>query len=301
MLVLLAGTAAAFAITERLKLEKTPITKPHFTKVFSPQSEDVAHASADIVFVLRKPDRLTVEVVSGDQVVTTLATNAHYPKGRLQFSWDGRDEAGQPVDAGSYKVRVHLARAHRTIVIPNAIKVDLTRPTIALVGVRPRVISPDHDGRAEFARIRFRVDEPARGLLFVDGHRAGKGRLEQHAGKLNWFGKLGGRPLRAGIYTLTLRAEDRAGNISAASRSVRVRIRYVALRAQVIHAKAGRRFRVRVETDAPRVTWRLAGSERVVEGHVLRLRSPRTPGRYTLFVTANGHSTSAAVVVRPRG
>jgi len=297
--VLIAGSAAAFAITERLKLEKTPITKPKFTKVFSPQSEDLAHATADIKFVLRKPDRLTVEVVNGDQVVTTLANDVRLRKGKHEFHWDGRDAAGQPVPAGSYKVRVHLARAHRTIVIPNEIKVDLTRPVIALVGVRPRTISPDHDGRAEFAQIHFRVDEAARALLFVDGHRAGKGRLERRAGKLNWFGKLDGKPLRPGIYTLTLQAEDRAGNISTASRAERVRVRYVALPAKVIHVRAGRRFHVRVETDAERVSWRLAGRERVVEGRVLRLRSPRTRGRYTLFVTANDHSTSATVVVRP--
>jgi FlgD Ig-like domain len=294
VLVLLGGTAAAFAITERLKLEKTPITSPDITKWYSWRSD----RQAEVAFRLRKADTITVDIVRGETVVRTLATDVRHKKGEVSFKWDGRDQTGEPVPEGVYKARVHLARAHRTIVIPNPIHIDLDVPKVALGTVRPRVISPDHDGRGEYIRVHFRADEPSRVLLYINGQRAGKGQLERRGGKINWFGALAGRTLRAGVYTLTVRAEDRAGNISPASRGVQVRIRYVTL-PKVVHARAGKRFRVRVDTDAARVVWRLAGLTHRAAAPALRLKAPKQPGRYTLYVTVNGHSAAAAVVVRP--
>jgi hypothetical protein len=153
------------------------------------------------------------------------------------------------------------------------------------------------------------VNEAARALLVVDGRQQGRAcpivrgrtfcrRLERRGGKLNWFGKVDERPLRPGLYTISLRAEDGAGNVSPDSRGVRVRIRYVDLPRNVIRVGPNRRFRVRVDTDARRVTWRLGGRSRQVSGKTLRLRSPKVPGRYVLFVTANGHGDRATVVVR---
>ena len=58
---LLGGTAAAFAITEGLKLEKSPIYGTHVDKLFSPTCnclKDVAHVS----FKLRKGDTMTATV-----------------------------------------------------------------------------------------------------------------------------------------------------------------------------------------------------------------------------------------------
>jgi hypothetical protein len=162
------------------------------------------------------------------------------------------------------------------------------------------VISPDHDGRAEFVRVRYRVDEPARPLLLVDGRQEGRGRIEADAGKLNWFGRVAGKTLRPGTYTLSLRGEDRAGNISGLTRSVRIRIRYVELPTGPIRATPRSRFRVHVDTDARRLRWRLGGRSGRAESPVLRLRAPAKPGRYTLYVTANGHADKTAVIVARR-
>ena len=63
VLALLGSSAAAFAVTEGLKLEKSPITDTPVDKVVAPDSD--AHAIASIGFMLRKPDRLTVEIVNG--------------------------------------------------------------------------------------------------------------------------------------------------------------------------------------------------------------------------------------------
>jgi FlgD Ig-like domain len=298
---LLVGTAVAFALTERLKLERSPITKPEITKVFAPLSE--GGGTADVGFTLRRRDRITVDIVdAGGERVDTLVTDVLAGKGPVRFTWDGRSASGALVDEGRYRPRVHLQRAHRTIVIPNPIQVALTAPTIRLVTARPRVISPDRDGRGEFVRVRFHVDEPARGLLLVDGRQEVRGRRVQHGGKLNWFGKANGRPLRPGTYTLALRAEDRAGNLSVVTRAVRIRVRYVELPAGPVRVVAGKPFRVRVDTDAKRVRWRLAGrSGRQLAARGLELRAPGKPGTYALYVVANGHADKTAVVVtRPR-
>ena len=62
---LLGGTAAAFAVTQGLKIEPSPILAPHIDKVFSPVC-DCDSRVATIQFKLRKPDRVRLEIVDSD-------------------------------------------------------------------------------------------------------------------------------------------------------------------------------------------------------------------------------------------
>ena len=62
-------------------------------------------------------------------------------------------------------------------------------------------------------------------------------------------------------------------------------------------AQAGRAPRQERPSDAQAVRWRLRGKSGEGEPGTLRLQAPKTPGRYKLFVTANGHSKVALVVV----
>ena len=57
--LLLVATATAFAVTERLKLEDSPVLKTRITKLFSPK-----HGEARIRFQLRRDSREQVSVVS---------------------------------------------------------------------------------------------------------------------------------------------------------------------------------------------------------------------------------------------
>src|SRR5712691_2925832 len=142
VLALLGCTAAAFAVTEGLKLEKSPITRTAVGKVVSPAKK------AKIYFVLRKGDRISVTIVNGNgDVVRTLARSRRALRGTQRFHWNGRSNSGSLVADGTYKPRVHLAHEHRTIVLPNPIRVDATPPLIRLVSVKPRVFSPDGDFR----------------------------------------------------------------------------------------------------------------------------------------------------------
>jgi len=62
VLVLLGATAAAFAVTERLKLERSPVTGTRVDRLFSPVCE-CARDVAVISFVLRKSGQITVDVL----------------------------------------------------------------------------------------------------------------------------------------------------------------------------------------------------------------------------------------------
>ncbi|HEX9417031.1 MAG TPA: FlgD immunoglobulin-like domain containing protein [Gaiellaceae bacterium] len=299
VLGLLGGTAAAFAITEGLKLEKSPITRTHITKVFSPVC-GCRHDKASIDFRLRHADTVTVTIVRPKgETVTTLADH-YFRRGTVKVRWNGQDEAGSVVPDGTYRVRVHLGKRHQTINFPNTIQVDTTPPTIAIKSVHPAVISPDHDGRAEYANISFRVSGSARPLLYVNGKLAGRGRLGRAGGTIHWFGKNHGRAYPAGVYRLALRAEDRAGNVSKPTPTVDVRIRFISLGRKVVRVPAGKRFSVRVSADSKLVRWLLHG--RLGEGTpgMLKLRAPKQAGRYRLFVTAVGHTQTALVIVTKR-
>lgn len=296
---LLVATGLAFAYTEQLKLTRSPIIKTRvLPKVFSPTCS-CATDRVRISFVLRERDRVSVEMVdAGGETVRTLVRRRAAPPGRLNLTWNGRDDAGQVVPEGRYRPEVRLARERRTIVLPNPIRVDTTPPVVELVSARPRVFSPDGDGRKDRVMVRYRADGPARVALYVDGTRRVQKRGQQEEGRVDWNGRVDGEPLPSGVYTLDVRAEDEAGNASQPSRRADVVIRYVALGRDRIETRPGARFSVLVLSDAVRVEWRLGAKSGTARPGTLRLRAPLQPGRFTLVVSANGFDARAAVLVR---
>ncbi len=301
VVVLLAATAAAFALTQGLKRQKSPIFGTDVDKVFSPVCECESD-SATIAFKLRKPDRLDVAIVDGaNHVVRTIVREREYAQGALALEWDGRNDAGKVLPEADYRPRVHLDRAHRTIRLPNPITIDVTAPVIERVDVAPRVFSPDGDRRADRVTFRYRLSEPARGMLFVNGKRRVLQLFPRDEDTLAWYGKLGGRSLRAGSYEVRLGAFDPAGNRAERSKAVELVIRFVDLGRDKLTAVAGELFTVSVSSDARRVRWLLAGRSGTTPPGVLRLRAPLQKGQFTLTVSANGHASRIAVFVREPG
>ena len=292
------ATAAAFVYTEKLKLTPSPILGTRVDKVFSPVCECDTD-TATISFRLRNRDRLTVDVIDADgHSVRTLVRDSPTPRGRVTIYWNGRDDGAAVVPEGSYRPRVHLEAERRTIVLPNPIEVDVTPPRVELLSLSTRVFSPDGDGRADRVVARYRVDERASVLLYVDGAQRVRKRGQQKTGRIEWYGLLDGEPQPHGVYRLSLRARDTAGNLGPPTRERSVTIRYVALGRTRIEAVAGARFAVLVLSDAARVEWRLGARTGVARPGTLRLRAPLRPGRYTLTVGANGFHSRAAVIVR---
>jgi hypothetical protein len=298
VLALLGATAAAFAITERLKLERSPVTGTRVDKVFSPVCE-CARNVAEISFVLRQRTRVTVDLLDRHgEPVRTLVEDRPEPAGRVVYTWDGRDEAERVVPEGIYRPRVQLRRHGRTIVLPNPIRVDTTPPRIRAIRVFPRVFSPDGDGRRDRVTARYAIDEPAFAMLLVDGRRRALERRRKTEGKLVWNGRVNGRLVRPGTYELQLRAVDRAGNRSLSTRPVAVRVRFVELSRERVEVVAGRRFSVRVSTDARSYRWRFAGRTGVETRRVLVLRAPEVPGTYALYAAVGSRAARADVAVR---
>jgi len=291
----LAATALAFAVSERMKLEPSPILKPHVTAVFSPAC-DCPQDVAAIRFTLRKGGRVSVAVVDGDGDVVRHLERGNYSRGdRVAARWDGRDDDGRRVPDGTYQPRIELGR--RTIVMPNTIVLDARPPSIRVTSVSRRTISPDGDGRSDGVTIGYAVDEPAHVVLRVGGRRYEERRGTQLAGTFRWYGKLDGRNLRAGTQALRLVARDLAGNVSEPSASVPVRVRFVEVSPHVVHARPGGLFRLRVDTDAPAVDWSVLGRHGRATPPVVALRAPRRGGTYFVTVSASGHRATAILRV----
>jgi hypothetical protein len=297
VVALLAATAAAFALTQGLKLQKSPIFGTQVQPVFSPVCT-CDKQTARIAFKLRKADRLDIAIVDGGEVVRTIERGRRYPKGPVVIRWDGRDDAGRVLPEGEYRPRIHVRGEHQTITLPNPIRIDVTPPAIQDVRAAPRVVSPDGDGRNDKVTVRYRLSEPGRGALFVNGRRRALTRFPRTEETIIWNGKVRGHPVRPRAYSLQLLAFDPAGNRSARTPPIPVVVRFVTLGRTRIPVAAGAPFAVRVSSDAERVRWTLGGRSGFARPGTLRLRAPLQKGQFTLTVSANGHTARAAVFVR---
>jgi len=285
---LLVATATAFALTERLKLEDSPVINTRFPALFSPKL-----AEERIGFRLRREEDIRLDIAdSNGEIVKRGVGSGVFAPAYHQFAWDGRDDEGRIVPDGTYRVELTLKDEGRTIEFPQTITVDSTSPTIELA-FRHQVFSPDRDGRADHVNILYRFGEPAWAILYVDGKRVGRTYRKKPVGTYPWYGK-GKKP---GEYRLALAAQDRAGNIAPSTREFTVRLRYVLLFKRRFTPK-GDTLRVRVSTDAETLTWKLGDRTGRGKPPLLRIPVPAEPGRYTLTVSANGHRTRATVVVR---
>jgi hypothetical protein len=180
-------------VTQHLKLEPSPISQTHVDKVFSPVC-NCATSAAHIDFSIRHTDhlRIWVRTPSGPSVIA----DRDFPKGMVHVRWDGHG-----VPDGVYFAVVRLRDAQRTIDLPNPIRVDTVKPTIAL-------LSMSRDGAKTL--FRYRTSEPAHGLLFVNGERRIRTYSTRMHGKFEYAGQLTPKT------RLVLRARDVAGNLSPA-------------------------------------------------------------------------------------
>jgi hypothetical protein len=286
---LLAATATAFAVTERLKLEDTPVIRTTFASRFSPKLVDER-----IGFRLRREEDIRLDIAnSRGTIVRHGVGSGVFGQAYHQFAWDGRDDSGRIVPDGTYHIELTLKDEDRTIEFPGPVVVDSTPPTIESVTIRHRVFSPDGDRRADNVDVRYKLNEQAYAILFVDGKRVGRSYRKKATGSYPWYAH-GKRP---GEYRLALAAQDLAGNKAPSTRAFTVRLRYIDLFKHKFTPR-GRILRVRVSTDAKTVSWRLGRRRGDGKPPLLRLPVPAKPGRYTLTVSANGHRARATVVVR---
>jgi hypothetical protein len=295
---LLAATAAAFAVTEGAKTERSPIYDTRIDKVFSPACNPhyCAKQVADIDFRLRKKEHISLWMERDGERVDTIVSGRTFPRGQVNLEFDGIGADGSTLPDGSYQPVIRLE--HHTIRFPNRIVLDTKAPKVLHFPHRVYThISPDGDGRHDFFRIHYTLDGPAHGVLLVDNRQVVLTRSQVVHGVLTWTGKIDGRLAAPGNHVLEIAAQDAAGNRSKPFPFAVVTIRYVELGRKRILVRPGRRFAVSVLTDAKTVSWLFARGRGSSHSHTLKLRAPTATGVYRLYVTAAGHTTRALVVV----
>ncbi len=298
---LLVATAGAFAITERLKLTKSPIygTVLYPKSGFSPTC-GCARGRARISIKLRRADSVTVRMFdSKKRPVRTLVEGVEAKRGLNAFRWDGRTDVNVLAHDGTYQAEIHLARQHQTILLPNLIQLDTKPPEIRDASLNRQAFSPDGDKQADFVRLAYELNKPAHVQLFLDGARLLNTYRHPARGSVSWNGQAHGATLPPGTYEIELGARDLAGNSTPveARWRFRVEIRYIKLATQRILVPAGSTFEIGVSTDAKRYSWKLGLREGFATSPVLRLRASQRAGRYTLTVSESGHVSRAAVIV----
>jgi hypothetical protein len=302
LLGLLVATAAAFAITEHLKLIKSPVYGTLVSKVFSP----VCHCStntAAVRFRLRHPDKVTVTIVdSQHHYVATVVTGFRMiPRHAHTFRWDGHTSSGQLAPDGVYYPWLHLAHEHHTYKFINRITLDTKVPAVLSASAEKAVLFA---GPGRSIAIRYVLSEPAHAVVYLGSQPLVVGRPTRTHNRIKWGGTIPktGQAVREGKYVLSVAARDDAGNETprSARKHLTVVVRYIDLAPRRIAVRAGKRLTVRVETDASRYKWRLGQQRGLRRGRLLHLRAPTTPGTYRLVVAERGHSATALVRVRPK-
>jgi hypothetical protein len=306
LLGLLVATAAAFAITEHLKLEKSPVfgvsiftSRPGAPRVFSPVcGPGCATRTATVRFQVRHTGRVTVTIVDshGNRVATIASNRLAHARSPQHPAWDGRTASGAAAPDGVYYPWLTLNR--HTYKFINPITLDTVPPQVvskAAVRKNPILFA----GRGQSVAIRYTFSENAHPVLFLDGRQIVLGRRTRKSSKIKWGGRAHDRSLPAGTYVLSIGAQDLAGNQTPVGKrkSVTVVLRYIEVTPGLTKVKAGRPFKVQVETASRRYTWRLGERRGERRGRTLRLRAPTTPGTYRLVVAENGHATTAVVKV----
>ncbi len=214
VLALLVGTAVAFAETERLKLQPTPIQESFVQPAFSPVCNCPLERAA-IRFRLHRANTVTVKIRDqAGHTVRVLVDGKRLQRGRTQFAWNGRDDTGRGLPDGRYSVVVHLQHGDRTFKLPRATVLDTVAPTVRLVSYRPTELRV-----GERIRVVYRVSEPAHGVLFVNGKRVIVTYTKSRTARLQWT------PRRARLYRLQLAAVDLAGNLGPRSPVFTLRVR----------------------------------------------------------------------------
>jgi hypothetical protein len=299
VLALLAATALAFVVTERAKLEKSPIMGTKVTPIFSPSG--VTQTTAHVIFRLRTSERIEawIQDSKGNRVRVLEAPRTFKRGTKLDLVWDGFTNSGTVEPDGDYMPVVKLLRSHRTIVLPSTIRLDTKPPVITVRHPQYPILSPDGDGRRDSFTVPYRINERAQGILYVNATRVVLTKSRKTAGVMNWDGKLGRppRPVRPGRYVLTVAARDEAGNESKPYPFAIAQVRYITLARDRVVVPPGGKFALRVSADTPSVGWTLHGRSGTQRTGTLHFTAPKSAGVYRLYVTAGSHAAKCTVVV----
>jgi FlgD Ig-like domain len=230
--VLVVATIAAFFLTQQLKGD-FPLVIRFAAKPahFSPNG-DGYRDSTQIGFDLSEPASVSFMVVEaeGAEVRRIVSSRRLAGDAKHRFTWDGRDDNGNVVRDGTYRMRVVRRDESRVIDSVKEITVDTVRPRVTLVSASPSVIATGLSGDTPRVRIRYRG--PKNKAPVVRIFRTGEGEpriVRRFRGGPNrgatWDGRVSAGPERTepapeGDYAFTVAVRDKAGNVTEAPRPI---------------------------------------------------------------------------------
>jgi hypothetical protein len=155
--LLVLATIAAFFVTQQLKSEFPLVirfsAKP---KQISPNGDDFRDTTR-VGFDLSRPAKISFSILDSEgNEVRQLVQDRQLPgDSHNRFTWDGRNDGGDVVPDGVYRMRVVRRDEGRVIDSVKEIRVDLRPPTVRLLSAKPSVIAPRAPGQSPEVEIRY--------------------------------------------------------------------------------------------------------------------------------------------------
>ncbi len=230
--VLVVATVAAFFTTQQLKGE-FPLVIRFATKPahFSPNG-DSYRDTTEVGFDLSEPASVTFQVVDseGNEVRRIVSERRLAGDAKHRFRWDGRDDVGNFVPDGTYRMRVVRRDESRVIDSTKEITVDREPPRVTLLSASPSVVATGLPGETPSVQLRYRGPKNKAPVVRVfrtdDGpphivrrFRGGPNRSAVWDGQVS-IGPERTAPAPEGDYAFTVAVRDRAGNETEAPRPI---------------------------------------------------------------------------------
>ncbi len=322
--VLVACAFAAFFVAQQLKTSPSVVQSFKVKyPVVSPNGDGRLDRER-VTFRLKRADTVDVAVVNdqGDEV-RELVSGRHLEKYRQllpSLSWDGLDDAGNPVPDGVYRIRITLRGEGRSVIVPKAFRVDRTPPQVRIVSIGPDPgLGPELLPHPSGAPARIRLGAPARsGILRIFRMWPGAPlqvttvAIPDGASVVTWDGTgADGSLLPPGTYLVVAEVRDKAGNIGTSvpmtARGLPalvygrklpgrggITIRQVAVQPPLVASRIGSRVPLGTDARGKQYTWtvRRAGGDVSRRGTarraIVRLKTPGKASGVYLYTARRG-------------
>jgi hypothetical protein len=317
-------TVGAFFVTQALKTEMPVVLRFATAPMYISPNGDGVRDGSRVGFDLSESAEVSFSIIDSDGAeVRRLVDDRELAGDRKhRFRWDGRDDDGNVVPDGTYRMRVARRKEGRILNSFKKVIVDTRRPKVALSATAPGVIDPS-SGRPIAVRVRYRGPSTRGPEFRVWRTDDGPPRIvDRFRGDETRSGVWNGRTISGdlavdGDYAFQARVRDRAGNEALAPpgtpspRSARagtgVAVRRLTLQGPLEIVTAGSLARLQVGPTPRRFAFELTrlGSRKTIRrdrrprSGVLRVRMPddaRT-GVYVVTVRARGRTAKWPLVV----